>query len=363
MGNAALADEVVQLVEKADGLESRGELRAAIDLLSAANRRARDSRLERSLARIRREGCRWLTAPAAPPVREPVVAQPSDGTIFSVTPDELTVDSLREGLARSGCIHVRGLVPPKRVDDWVAGIDAALGAYDAVEAGEDDVDKAWYSPFSLPDRASAAVAGAVATPDDAFKPAHMPERLRRKFIRDSGGLWTAYSPRMLFELFELVDDLGIGQLMTDYLGERPLLSANKCTLRRVPPETVTGGWHQDGAFLGDHVGSFNFWVSLSRCGVDAPGLDIVPRRIDRVLTSGEDDAQFDWSLSEAAVLAAADGAPIVRPEFEAGDALLFDHRLVHRTGATTGMTRQRHALESWFFAPSAYPGGQMPIVY
>ena len=167
---------------------------------------------------------------------------------------------------------------------------------------------------------------------------------------------------MLYELFETVDDTGVGALMTEYLGERPLLSANKCTLRRVPTQDVSGGWHQDGAFLGDHVGSFNFWLSLSRCGRDAPGLDIVPRRIDEVLTPGE-GAQFSWSLSDEAVARAAAGAPIVRPEFEAGDALLFDHRLVHRTAASSDMTRERYAIESWFFVRSAYPGGQLPLVY
>ena len=45
------------------------------------------------------------------------------------------------------------------------------------------------------------------------------------------------------------DDPDLARLLTDYLGERPILSANKCTLRRVPVEANTD-WHQDGAFLG-----------------------------------------------------------------------------------------------------------------
>ena len=35
-------------------------------------------------------------------------------------------------------------------------------------------------------------------------------------------------------------------------GERPALSANKATLRRVPVKTSTD-WHQDGAFLGQDI--------------------------------------------------------------------------------------------------------------
>ena len=57
----------------------------------------------------------------------------------------------------------------------------------------------------------------------------------------------------------------------------------------------------------------------------------------------------------------ADGVAVVRPEFEAGDALLFDHLFLHRTAVAPGMSLERHAMETWFFAPSAYPKGQIPL--
>ncbi|MEZ5167509.1 MAG: hypothetical protein R2695_13835 [Acidimicrobiales bacterium] len=55
--------------------------------------------------------------------------------------------------------------------------------------------------------------------------------------------------------------------------------------------------------------------------------------------------------------------PVLAPEFREGDALLFDHLFLHRTGVTDAMTKERYAIESWFFAPSAYPGGQIPVFY
>jgi ectoine hydroxylase-related dioxygenase (phytanoyl-CoA dioxygenase family) len=169
---------------------------------------------------------------------------------------------------------------------------------------------------------------------------------------------------MLFEVFELVDEVGLGPIMTDFLGERPVLSANKCTLRRVPCENTLTGWHQDGAFLGDDIGSFNFWVTLTRCGVDAPGMDIVPKRFGGLLQNGGPGAVFNWSLADQTVLDAAGSVPIVRPEFEVGDALLFDHRLVHRTATSATLARERHAIESWFFTPSKYPPeGQVALMY
>ena len=58
----------------------------------------------------------------------------------------------------------------------------------------------------------------------------------------------------------------------------PLITVHKTTLRKADP-SVAGAWHQDGKFMGD-VRALNLWLSLSRCGDDAPGLDIVPRRLD-----------------------------------------------------------------------------------
>ena len=362
MSEATVHDDVIRTVRQAELLEQRGEFRQAIELLSNANRLAREGRYERALVRIRRGGCAWLPPPVAPVGREPVTATAPGDDVFEVPASDLSVRSLRAGLSQSGCVLVRGLVSADRASHLASGIDTALATYDAAEAGDESVDRSWYNPFSMPDRVTEGVRGAVVTQPGAYQPAPMPERRRRQFIRDDGGLWTTYSPRMLFELFEVVDDVGIGTLMTEFLGERPLLSANKCTLRRVRPQAACGGWHQDGAFLGDYVGSFNFWLSLSHCGRDAPGLDILPRRIDQVLPSGE-GAPFGWSLSDEAVLRAAGGTPIARPEFQPGDALLFDHRLVHRTASTAEMTRERHAIESWFFSPSAYPGGQLPFIY
>jgi hypothetical protein len=168
---------------------------------------------------------------------------------------------------------------------------------------------------------------------------------------------------MLFELMELVEDTGIAALIEAYFGERPALSANKCTLRRVPTDTNTN-WHQDGAFLGREVRSLNLWLALSPCGVDAPGLDIVPQRFDEILPTGTEGALFDWSVSPAVVEGASGGPDaVVSPEFGRGDALLFDHMFLHRTGVRPGMTQQRWAIESWFFAPSSYPDGQIPLAY
>ena len=151
-------------------------------------------------------------------------------------------------------------------------------------------------------------------------------------------------------------------MVTRYLGERPAMTMRKSTLRCVPP-LPHADWHQDGAFLGDGIRTINLWLSLSHCGEDAPGLDLVPRRLDRVVETGSGGAYFPWSVGPGTVEEAADGVPVLRPHFKPGDALLFDELFLHRTATNDTMTKNRYAIENWFFAPSVYPGDQIPFVW
>jgi ectoine hydroxylase-related dioxygenase (phytanoyl-CoA dioxygenase family) len=169
----------------------------------------------------------------------------------------------------------------------------------------------------------------------------------------------------MFELCEALAETGLESVITEYLGERPAMSMDKCTLRRV---SAGGGieWHQDGAFLGGGVRTVNAWFALSRCGRDAPGLDVIPQRVPRVFATGQSgDAEtfFDWVVSAETIARELPGVQVWRPEFQAGDVLLFDHVTLHRTANSPAMPNPRYAIESWFFAPSVYPSkGSTPIV-
>ena len=110
----------------------------------------------------------------------------------------------------------------------------------------------------------------------------------------------------------------------------PVLSVHKTTLRKADP-SVGGAWHQDGAFMGD-ARALNLWLSLSRCGDLAPGLDLVPRRLDEIVIEHGVDARRR---------AAPGRRPARRPAtwrscgpiFEPGDALFFDEMFLHQTGS------------------------------
>jgi hypothetical protein len=109
------------------------------------------------------------------------------------------------------------------------------------------------------------------------------------------------------------------------------------------------------------VKALNVWLALSRCGDVAPGMDLVPRRIERIVETGTEGAAFDWSVSQAVAEESAGEAGILRPIFEPGDVLLFDELFLHATASSTEMTNTRYAVECWFFGPSAFPAEYPPL--
>lgn len=333
--------ETSPVLARAEQLVSDGRALEAISLLTDANRSRNDAAIETELRDLRHRAFDLVDHPAPTEPPERVRASTDEpGPLPELSAAELTLGSLRAGMASHGCVLVRGLISPTRAGRLAEGVDRALEAFDASEAATEPGAAPWYVPFSP-------------------EPGRYPLVTRRVWVRASGAVWTVDSPHMLFELTEMVAETGLVDLITQYLGERPALSARKCTLRRVPVDTDTN-WHQDGAFLGQDIRTLNLWLVLSKVDRDSPGLEIVPRRLDSVLPTGTEGAIFDWSVSPA-VVSEVPTEPI-RPEFEAGDALLFDHLLLHRTAAGPGMTRERYAMENWFFAPSTYPEGQIPVM-
>jgi hypothetical protein len=105
------------------------------------------------------------------------------------------------------------------------------------------------------------------------------------------------------------------------------------------------------------------WLALSRCGDVAPGLDIVPRRLDHIVPTGTEGAFFDWSVAPDVAREAAGDAPLLRPVFDPGDVLFFDELFLHATGADSSMVNPRYAVESWFFGASGFPPEYVPLAY
>jgi hypothetical protein len=339
------ADLVDVALRRASELEADGRAFEAVDVLMDANRRHRDPELERMLVVMRHSALHDARSepgldvwPRELPDPFPDVTGPPE-----VPRSELTGAILGGAIVNHGCLIVRGLADPQEAAQLCRSIDRAFDACDARNSGTPLEETApWFVPFNP-------------------KPEYPLTVGERWWVRNGGGVWTADSPRLMFEVLDLLERKGLRQVLSDYLGERPGLSVKKCTLRRVPIDTGTD-WHQDGAFLGPDIRTCNVWLTLTDCGVDAPGLDLVPKRLD-LLETGTEGAQFDWSVGPGVVERVAVDTAVVRPCFQAGDALLFDERHLHRTGVSPGMTTERYAIETWFFAPSHYPHPQVPIAF
>jgi hypothetical protein len=330
------------VIDPAPGLDgSLDELREEIEALTAANRERRDERTERRLLRLRHAaGMRLLDAdgPAPEHPAPDMGALPASDGLPEIAPEQLTPGLLRAGILRDGCVLVRGLVERDTALRFAEGIDRSFAERGRAEAGG-VAEGGWYAEFE---------------PDERFGPVQ-----GRGWIKAGGGVLAADSPLLAFEMLEIFRAAGVPELVAGYLGEPPLISVQKTTLRKADP-SVGGAWHQDGYFMGP-VRSVNLWLSLSRCGDEAPGLDIVPRRLDELVATATDEAVLDYQVSQAKAEEAARPHSILRPIFEPGDALFFDEMFLHQTAADPSMAKPRFAIENWFFGGSAFPGDYAPL--
>ena len=355
--SGSATSHVTDALAAADQLAAAGRRLDAIELLREANRQERDDRIELRLVRLRNEAYAELdrSPTDSPWPDDDARTRNGDEALPPIDRGDLTPEVVRDSILRYGCAYVPGLIGKEDVDRLVEGIDRAFEGCDQQAArgwsretaGDDpEADMAtapWYFRFE----------GVEGLPIKGET---------RKFVREGGGVWTVESPRTMFEFLDVLERAGLRDLITGYLGERPALTLKKSTLRRTHPLPFAD-WHQDGAFLGDGIRTINLWLSLSHCGDDAPGLDLLPRRLDRIVETGSGGAIFPWSVGPGTVEEAAEGVPVIRPLFEPGDALLFDEMFLHRTATDETMTRNRYAVETWFFAPSVYPGDQIPFVW
>ncbi len=319
-----------------EAIAGEGRVLEAIEMLTTANREHPRPTAEGALVTLRNRAFAGLESRPSQPA-EPVSVAVDEGNddagLPSLRASELTAGAVRGAILEKGGVIVRDLVAPERAAQLLAGIDRTFAGHDEAGANGGGEGDPWFRPFVPAAEYERAVG------------------MGRAFVNDGSGLWLADSPRTLFQLIETFENAGLRELITEYLGERPAISVNKGTLRRAAPTVGTDWWHQDGAFLGGEIRSLNVWLSLTDCGVDAPGMDIVSKRLK--------------SIAETDTRGAVAGGDISRPVFRPGDALLFDHLCLHKTASNERMTKTRYATETWYFAPSVYPdpAKQVPLVF
>lgn len=336
----------------ADRLVAEGDLLEAVDLLQGSYRTDPDPRTAVELVDLRAAAAAaggFGSDPLAtwPPVLpDPFPGTPA-GTLPELAAPDLSAARLGGGVAHHGAVVVRDLLPADTVAGLVGLIGRIAAHVDAPEGGGPTADgcyRAYRSPL-LGDRVQRRAT-----------------EVKRRLIAGQGGTWLADSPVGTAMVLDALVASGVVDAIRDHLGERPCFSLQKSTLRRSPPEHRHASWHQDGSFLGEGTRTINVWIALSDCGGDrpTPGLEVVPARMEEVLpTDGE---LGPVAISAQTVRAATGGIATCRPEFAAGDALVFDERFLHRTHFAPGMTTDRYALECWMFAVDHFPPTYLPLL-
>jgi Phytanoyl-CoA dioxygenase (PhyH) len=345
-GGTAVADRAEATERKGvvdDYTGTDAELSAEIETLAETNSANPERQTERRLMALRHiAGMRALKANGQTPgFPVPDSARlPEQGSVPEFPAEELTPALVRAAILRDGFIMVRGLVDRDDALRFGEQIDRAFAEREKFLEGQAPAE-GYYEEF-LPGTEEYEEALSV-----------------RPWIREGGGVLAVDSPMLSAQMVEIFKKAGIKRLAEGYLGETPLISLQKTTLRKAEPH-VGGAWHQDGSFMGD-VRALNLWLSLSRCGDESPGLDIVPRRLDYLVTQQTEEAVLSIQVSQKMAEEAAGDREIIRPIFEPGDALFFDDLFLHATGSDPAMPKPRYAVENWFFGASGFPVEYGPI--
>jgi hypothetical protein len=233
---------------------------------------------------------------------------------------ELTAAHVASGLRHHGALVVRGLVAPADVARLCGLID-----------GRD-----WSKPL-------------VPT-DEQGQPS-------------KGSAPMQCSAAALQGLVESYHNAGMDAVMTEYLGEAPVLLSERLQIDR---QIIRSGlsWHQDGAFFGRNVGGVNSFLALDNCGSDVPGLSVVTRRLDEII--GVEHGQranlgYANAFRNKDVLALAGTGRVITPVLGPGDAIFIDEMTMHRTAAPRSNPRPHSWAIAWFFALSRYLEQRHPL--
>jgi hypothetical protein len=340
-----------ELLSSAEELVGKGEYRAAIDMLADGGS-FDDPAVAQRLVDLRIDAYGQMQWPQPhdnwPPAHDNRFVDVEG--FPEVQFEDLTVEDLKAGILGKGGLIVRGIMKPERAAAMRENIDRTLEARRAQSLDEPGAEgNPWHQ------RSSSIKGG----------PAQFRGGTRYTNV---GSAWVLDSPPSAFQALEYFREIKLRELLASYFGEDPVLSVRKWVGRCAAPNNGgIAGWHQDGQFLGDAMAirTANLWIALTDCGGDAeaPGIEIIGGTEREILEVGTRGAPFEWTVGPELVDEIAQENPVQCPRFNEGDAIFFDHFNLHRTGFGHNHTKNRYALESWFFASSTAPMKQQPVVF
>lgn len=227
--------------------------------------------------------------------------------------------------------HIRDAIPPATVQDMVGLIDEMMGVETALRA----------------DRAYRTMTEYLAI----FR-VDLVERLLVPFCR---------SPMC--------------DIAREMLPGDPVFLLHHCIVRRYD-QSVAGTsspWHLDAEFLGRKHPAVNFWIPLSDVGEHRPGLtfatepSIATEAVETWVqaVTGSPDPAAALGEGRRALHAILEPAAQVSPVLRAGEALLFDQVVPHKTQRIEGPAEMRYSMEIRIAGsdgiPSGYDESNLPV--
>lgn len=334
-----------------DTTESADELSARIDFLLAQER---SKSVEVELHRLRCKLGSLLmneadsTHSVWPPKNIPDLFVDKTKPIPEIAAKDLSAQYILSGIAHHGCLVIRGLLSHAQADSIISEGRAILDSFRS-----DDFD----TDGNLPERLW----------KDFFACKGM-----RQHMLPEGNLLAGDSASLTYSILDALKQSGLTGAITEALGERPALLWNKWGFRQTEPshvkmltESSKSIWHQDGCFMGEGMHVINAWISLCECGGEnpaAPGINLIPRRLNTLCRQGSSNAARYDIIGEDVIDELSIITPVYSPQLAIGDAIIFDHYLLHRTQYySPSMVNPRHAIESWFAGPSSYGKAPSPL--
>lgn len=173
----------------------------------------------------------------------------------------------------------------------------------------------------------------------------LPDALRMQHSRRTIALDVVSPDRAV--IASVLENPTIQAIALAYLGKPPTPLA-ETFVRSVLPARADAHlpFHQDETICGHRL--LNVWIACSRCGEDAPGLELV-RFNEELLTpigAADDPIPVERArVDGAAVLARFGAGALWRPVFDPGDAAVFYGTTIHRTYSTATMRSPRLSAE------------------
>ncbi|MFK7977011.1 MAG: hypothetical protein AB8C02_12795 [Halioglobus sp.] len=322
----AIIDRVASAyhLRRAKNLSQGGDITTAIGHLLSANEHMADPALERDIIdQLLQTIEKQPTAPVPQAVPNPSSSSTALcklGELPEVTAAQFSAKVLNDAIAQAGHLIVRGMFSSEDTQTLKDCIDEAmLSRFNSTKRAPGETDP-WYhlSPY-FPGK------------HDAYD-----QNIHKKSYAMTGSMKVLDSPRGTCKVLDVYRKYKLREVLDEYFGEPTVIATRKWVFRLVKAveqkqESIGGGWHQDGQFMGGDVRAMNLWVPLNNCGsgTDSPGMALLPKRLDKIQDFGTRGAKLNWVVGPELVQELAEDAPIVYPHFEAGDALFFDHLSLH----------------------------------